>query len=610
MNEKRVHFLTFVFLVLFIVLLARGLFLSSIGEGPQSLSERIFSIYPSRGIIYDSNGIPLVNNFQKIYYYFDVPYFKRVLAIGRTSEETVLKQIEDVFGIPVDEMKKKLNASGIIRVGSSEIEPLQIDKPLSIFVSVDTVSSRSILYPNMRQIIGKTDSFGSGINGIEKQFDQRLSPISVGEISYERFDRYNRLGDITGIKEPEDGKPVQLSIDLRLQDILQDALDKAKVEFNAESAQGIIMETKTGKIAAMYSTLGWEAPIMSVFEAGSAMKPFAFASGLKYHLLSPEDTFDCKGKIKPYPSLPTIINDTHVHGEIDTKEALANSCNVATIEIALEFLEKMGNWAFYNEFVELGFGQKTGIEIPGEVSGIIHEPSTWNMLTGIQMSIGQGIAVTALQLTAAINTLANGGIYISPTILKERQNNENRHRVYQQEVAKTITEMMIETVESGSGKLARIKGLPIAAKTGTAQKAIQGNGYSHELYVSSFVGFFPADNPAYTMLISLDEPKGEVYYGGDVAAPAFKEVVEQIIDIITRPTTKNTENILVQPWKFPDLTNLSKKDVYDVLETLAIDSDQLTIIGEGLVADQQPAPETPVGEVEEIIVYLEPLEVE
>ncbi|MEA1883001.1 MAG: penicillin-binding transpeptidase domain-containing protein [Thermotogota bacterium] len=586
------------------------MFLSSIGEKSQSLSERKFSIYPSRGIIYDSNRIPLVNNHQKIYYYFDVPYFKRVLEIGRTSEETVLKQIEEIFGIPVDEMKKKLNASGIIRVGSSEIEPLQIDKPLSIFVSVDTVSSRSILYPNMRQIIGKTDSFGSGINGIEKQFDQRLSPISAGEISYERFDRYNRLGDITGIKEPEDGKPIQLSIDLRLQDILQEALEGARQEFNSESAQGIIMETKTGKIAAMYSTLGWEAPIMSVFEAGSAMKPFAFASALKYNLLTPEDTFNCKGKIKPYPSLPTIINDTHAHGEINTKEALANSCNVATIEIALNFLEEMGNWAYYNEFKELCFGKKTGIEMPGEVSGIIHEPSTWNMLTGIQMSIGQGIAVTAIQLIAAVNTIANEGVYIAPTILKDRQNGDNLHRVYQRDVAKTITEMMIETVESGTGKQAKVKGLPIAAKTGTAQKAIPGIGYSHELYVSSFVGFFPADNPVYTMFISLDEPKGEVYYGGDVAAPAFKEVVEQIIDIITRPTAKNAENILVQSWKFPDLTNFTKKDVYDVLETLSIDTEHLTIVGEGLVVDQHPKPETPIGEVEDITIYLERLEVE
>jgi len=248
--------------------------------------------------------------------------------------------------------------------------------------------------------------------------------------------------------------------------------------------------------------------------------------------------------------------------------------------------------------------------MPGEVSGIVHEPSTWNMLTGIQMSIGQGIAVTALQLTAAINTIANEGVYIAPTILKDRQNDEHRHRVYQEDVAKMITDMMIETVESGSGQLARIKGLPIAAKTGTAQKAIPGIGYSDELYVSSFVGFFPADNPVYTMLISLDEPKGEVYYGGDVAAPAFKQVVEKIINIITRPAAKNTENILVQPWKFPDLTNFSRKDVYDVLDTLSINPERLTIIGEGLVVEQQPAPETPIGEVGEITVYLEPLEVD
>ena len=610
MNEKRVRFLTFFFLILFVVLLVRGLYLSSTGEGQRSLSERKFSIYPSRGIIYDSNGIPLVNNHQRVYYYFDVPYFKRVLEIGRTSEEAVLKQIEDTFAIPVDEMKKKLDTSGIIRIGSSEMEPLQIDKPLSIFVSVDTVSKRTILYPIMRQIIGQTDAFGSGMNGIEKQFDQHLSPISAGEISYERFDRYNRLGDITDIREPIDGKPITLSIDLRLQDILQESLVKACEAFNAKSAQAILMETKTGKIAAMYSTLGWEAPIMSIFEPGSAMKPFTFASALKYHLITPDDTFLCKGKIKPYPSLPTIINDTHVHGEINTKDALAHSCNVATIEIALKFLEQMGNWAFYDEFKELGFGRQTGIEMPGEVSGILHDPNTWNMLTGIQMSIGQGIAVTAMQLICAINTLANDGVYIAPTILQERRNDENTHRVYQSDVAGQITDMMIETVASGSGQLAKVKGLAIAAKTGTAQKAIPGIGYSHELYTSSFVGYFPANDPIYTLLVSLDEPIGEVYYGGDVAAPAFKEIVEAIVAIITRPEKKNTENILVQPWKFPDLTYFSKKDVYDVLQTLSIEPDRLIIIGEGLVVKQEPAPETPIGEVENITVYLEPLEVD
>jgi len=270
----------------------------------------------------------------------------------------------------------------------------------------------------------------------------------------------------------------------------------------------------------------------------------------------------------------------------------------------------MGNWAFYDEFKELGFGEKSGIEMPGEVGGILHEPSSWNMLTGIQMSIGQGIAVTALQLTAAVNTLANDGVYISPTILRARQADEDLHRVYQSDVAHEITDMMIETVESGSGQLARIKGLPIAAKTGTAQKAIPGIGYSKQLYVSSFVGFFPADDPIYTMLISLDEPIGKVYYGGDVAAPAFKQIVEEIIAIITRPEKKNPESILVQPWKFPDLTYFSKKDVYDVLETISIDPDLLTIIGEGLVVKQEPAPETPIGEVDRITVYLEPLEVD
>jgi len=608
-NEKRVYFITFAFLILFIVLLTRGFLLSFQGQDNQVLSERRYSIYPSRGIIYDTNGIPLVNNLQRVFYYFDLPYFKRVAQTGRVDEDRVLKQIEEVFGIAQEEMKKKLETTGIIRIGSSEIEPIQIEKPLSIFVSVDTVSNRSSLYPYMNQIIGKTDSFGSGINGIEKQFNYSLSAKSEGEISYEKFERYNRLGDITGIKEPINGEPVFLSIDLRIQRLLQQTLERAKVEYEALSALGVVMETKTGKIVGMYSSLGWEAPIMSIFEPGSAMKPFTFASAFKYNLLSEDDTFNCKGKIKPFPSLPTIINDTHSHGEINTKDALAKSCNVATIEIGLNLLEKMGNWTFYDEMKRLGFGQKSGMEMPGEVGGILHKPDDWNMLTGIQMSIGQGIAVTAIQLLAAINTLANDGVYISPSILKNRLNPENLHRVYQSDVAKTITDMMIETVESGSAQLSKIKGLKIAAKTGTAQKAIAG-GYSHEKYISSLTGFFPAEAPIYSILVSLDEPRGEFYYGGDVAAPAFKQIVEGIVEIITNPGETTVETILVQPWKLPDFKNFSKKDVYDILEKLSISPFRVTIKGKGLVARQEPIAGTPIEDVESITVYLEPLKVD
>lgn len=609
MNVKRVYLLTFVFLILFIILLARGLFLSVRGDQTDNLPNKKYQISSTRGIIYDTNGIPLVNNLQKTYYYFDIAYFKRVLELGRVNEDKIYEQLESLFDITESEIKSRFIGPNIMRVGTNDGEPISIPKPLSIFISYDSVSMRNSLYPFMNQIIGKTDAFGGGINGIEKQFNKTLSPKSEGEIDYENFEVYNRLGEIKDIIEPEDGKPVQLSIDLRIQKLLANTMEKTREKFDAESAQGVIMETKTGKIVGMYSTLGWEAPIMSVYEPGSSMKPFTFAIALKYNILEMDRMFHCSGKIKPFANLPTIINCTHVHNDIDTKDALAHSCNVATVEIGLDLLEEMGNWTFYDELKTLGFGQKSGIEMPGEVDGILHSPNDWNMLTGIQMGIGQGIAVTAVQLCAAVNVLANDGYYISPTILAQRENDKNYHKVYQEDVIANMNDMMVETVETGTGQESKIKGIKIAAKTGTAQKAGIG-GYEDGKYVSSFTGFFPADNPAYTMLISVDEPKGDVYYGGDVAAPAFREITAGIISLITTPEQSMPEKILVQTWKMPDFTNYTKKDIYDIIENLDISISQVEIRGEGIVKEQFPAPGTNIEDIDKVILTLDAAEVD
>jgi len=608
-NAKRVYLLTFVFLILFLILLARGLFLSVQGDQTDNLPNKKYQIASTRGIIYDANGIPLVNNLQKTYYYFDIAYYKRVLELGRVNEKKIYEQLESLFDITESELKSRFIGPNIMRVGTNDGDPMSIPKPLSIFISYDTVSIRNSLYPFMNQIIGKTDSFGGGINGIEKQFNKVLSPKSEGEIDYENFEIYNRLGEIRDIVEPENGKPVQLSIDLRMQKLLYSTLEKTREQFDAESAQGVLMETKTGKIVGMYSTLGWEAPIMSVYEPGSAMKPFTFAMALKYNILEMDRMFHCTGKVKPFADLPTIINCTHVHGDINTTEALSQSCNVATVEIALDVLEEMGNWTFYDELKTLGFGSKSGIEMPGEVNGILHSPNDWNRLTGIQMGIGQGIAVTAVQLCAAMNTIANDGYYISPTILAQRENEENYHKVYQEDVIEKLHGMMIETVKTGTGLEAQVKGLTVAAKTGTAQKAGPG-GYVDGKYVSSFIGFFPAENPVYTLLISVDEPKGDLYYGGDVAAPAFREITSGIIDLITTPEQTLPEKILVQTWKLPDFTNYTKKDVYDIVENLDISISQVEIRGEGIVKEQFPAAGTSIEDIDRVVLILDSAEVD
>lgn len=604
MNEKRVNLVTAVLLILLLFLLVRGLSLSISRPEPGSLPVKNIPIFPQRGLVLDSGGAPLVINAHKYFYYLDVKYFSDNLARGKVQADLFFEQVYTLFQKTRPQLEEKMRTMAFVPLGVSESAVLEIPRPAALYISIDHRDERSVLYPELVQIIGKVDSYGSGVNGLERAFDSTLASRDVGQIYYERFNNYARLGEILAVHPPVDGQNVRTSIDLTLQQILSKRLHEGVTTYGAKSATGVLIETKTGKVRALYSTSGLNEAVISVFEPGSALKPFIFASAMKYNLLDDDETFFCTGKIKPFPDLSTIINDTHVHHEIQTPDALAHSCNVATIQIALRFLEEMGDWTWYRELRLAGFGDLTGVEYPGEVKGILHTPATWNRLTGIQMGIGQGIAVTALQLTASFNIFANNGIYISPTLLEDRVNPRNERRVYPESVVKRIVAMLHKTVTSGTATGARSRLTDSAGKTGTAQKAYAGKGYVKGKYVSSFIGFFPVEDPMYTMLISLDEPQGDIYYGGDISAPIFKNVVEDYLTILETAASLKTEPIVFKSWKMPDFRGLTRKDAIDILAKLEIPPQKVRFEGEGVIISQSPAEETPIHTVDEIVLTL------
>jgi cell division protein FtsI (penicillin-binding protein 3) len=165
--------------------------------------------------------------------------------------------------------------------------------------------------------------------------------------------------------------------------------------------------------------------------------------------------------------------------------------------------------------------------------------------------------------------------------------------------------MMVEVVESGTGKLAKIRGLPIAGKTGTATKPLPGGGgYSSDRFMSSFLGFFPADDPIYTILVSLDEPQGSLYYSSDIAAPVFQKIVYDVIDALKAPDHQSPEPLIYRSWKMPSFIGLTVKDVIDLCSDMGIDLSKISVVGSGLVKQQYPAPETPIEWVDEVIVHL------
>jgi len=605
-NEKRVSILTGIFLIFLTILLFRSFFLSLEGGSSSVIPNKYLSLYSTRGIIYDSNGIPLVSNSHKFFYYFDTGYYKKVLAEGKVKPEIMFEQISKYFDFTSDNYDEKSEDSAFILLGISETEKYNLPYPLSLFVAIDHRNERNLLYSSFSEIIGKVDSFGSGINGIEAQFDKELSPKKTGKLEYQSLGKYSRLGDEQNLDQPQNGEDVKISVDLNMQNFLKQCTEEGKEKYNAKSVQGIILESKTGKVKASYSTLGWNAPVMGIYEPGSAIKPFTFALSHKYGLLREDWIFNCKGKIKPYPEYDIVIGDTHVHGEVDLNSAMSKSCNVATIEIALDFFEKMDEWTFYQGFLDLGFGNKSGIEFPKEVSGIVHSPNNWNLITGVQMSFGHGMAVTALQLAAAFNVFATGGIYIPPTLLDTRKDNRKERVVFTNETVERINKMLVETVEIGTGKAARISGLKIAGKTGTAEIAYPGEGYIDGKYNSSFVAFFPAEDPVYTIVLTVEEPDGEIYYGGDVAAPIFKNVVEKMIKYLEKPNKKDPDPIVLKGWKFPDLKGFTRKDVLDIVKVLELDEDNVKLIGDGVVVEQSPKAGTSIYDIKDILIKFEP----
>ncbi len=605
MSVPRVRLITLLFLCAIVVLLGRSLFLTLQGDPISSIPISRVQIYPSRGLILDNSGIPLVENHRRYFYYFDCGFFRTLIDQKRVNVDEVIEQIVAVFSMDRMLFLEQYPRSSFILLGVFDQEIRGIERPLSLFVSLDQRSARTVLYPELAQIIGRVDTYGAGLSGIELQMDSILSPNSIGLVDYERMGSYQRYGRITDIQPSTDGEDIHLSISLVLQQILAERIEEAKLQYQAKEASGLIIETSTGKVRALYSTMGWNSLIMNIYEIGSAIKPLFFGMAMKYGVLDFEKEYRCTGKIQPFPDLHYTISDTYAHGVLGVTEGLAHSCNVVTIEIAKLLMEELGDWTIFHELQRMGFGSKTGIELPGEVVGILHRPNDWNRLTGVQMSIGYGLAMTQLQLVMAINAIANDGMYISPTVLEQRINPIQERLVFQPTVNKILTDMMVEVVESGTGKLAKIRGLPIAGKTGTATKPLPGGGgYSSDRFMSSFIGFFPADDPVYTILVSLDEPQGSLYYSSDIAAPVFQKIVYDVIDALKDPDHQSPEPLIYRSWNMPSFIGLTVKDVLDLCSDLGIDLSKISVVGSGLVKQQYPAPETPIEWVDEVIVHL------
>ena len=388
------------------------------------------------------------------------------------------------------------------------------------------------------QLLGLTNIDEEGKEGIELQYDSSLRGITgVKRILRDKHNRH--IENIKIIKSPKSGTDLTLSIDLRLQHIAHRALERAIIENKAYSGSVILVDAPRGEILAIANYPSYDnnetfslnpdsmrnRAIIDMYEPGSSIKPFILAravdSGL-YDLASLIDT-------SPVNIGSRTIRDTRELGEVDLATVLMKSSNAGMSRIGLS-LESDALWEMMSDF---GFGSYVTDGFPGESRGRLHHHTEWGEIGKATMSYGYGITVTPIQLAQAYSVIANNGLY-TPLSLRKGLSNESK-RVINEDTAEALLSMLEKVVEDGTSKKAAVNGYRIGGKSGTAWKTSGSGGYSTDRYRSIFAGIAPIDDPRLVAVVFIEEPTGEFYYGGDVAAPVFSEIISQSLQLLSIP---------------------------------------------------------------------------
>jgi len=351
--------------------------------------------------------------------------------------------------------------------------------------------------------------------------------------------------------QPHDGLNVVLTIDAAVQNILESSLADAMQKHTPASITGIVMRPSTGEILAMVTLPNYDpnkpdtiSPdtrnrvITDVVEPGSTFKIVVVSGALNEGVVRLNDQFDCEQGHFAYAG--RVLHDHEPFGMLTTEGIITKSSNIGAAKIGI----KLGQDKLYDYASDFGFGQRTGISLPGEVGGILHPVKDWTKVSVAQIPMGQGVAVTRLQMLMAMAALANDGWLMRPLLvscLEDRNGNvvqKYEPQRVRQVVSDSADKEMIEALKTvvspdGTAAGAAMKNYTVAGKTGTAQK-VENGVYVHDKYVASFIGFFPADNPQLCISIVMDEPK-EGYYGGQVCGPVFRDVAERCASYLNIP---------------------------------------------------------------------------
>jgi cell division protein FtsI/penicillin-binding protein 2 len=560
-NYRRKCEAVFLFFLLFLIICAfrliyiqifRSNYLADIARKQHNL---FAEIEPFRGIIYDCNMKPQTLNLPA-----DSLYAAPNM-MSNAQKESAITQLSGVLNLNQDYLRDRLSRKKAFiwlkrKLSLQEVEEV---KKLKIrHLGFVRESKRS--YPNTylaSQIIGFAGLDNTGLEGIELYLDEYLKG-TAGWGLFLRDARQSKLDVYEKMVLPKDGMDIVLTIDQVVQYIAERELDKAFRTYNAKGASIIVMDPYTGRILAMANRPSYDLnehknvskdqkrnrAICDLFEPGSVFKIVTASAALEEKKLSEEDKIFCENGA--YRVANHTLHDHVPHGWLTFREVIEKSSNIGTTKIA----QTLGADVVYKYIRLFGFGTKLGIDLPGEISGMIKEPRYWSKTSIGAIPIGHEVGVTALQLVSALSAIANGGELMRPYIIEEIRDRQGRvvkknspvliRRVVSEETAARVAKMLTGVVEEGTGKMAQMQGLTSAGKTGTAQKIEPGGGYSHNKFIASFIGFAPAQDPVVTIIVSLDEPR-PYYFGGVVAAPVFKSVAADVVRYLKTKQAVSTQ---------------------------------------------------------------------
>jgi cell division protein FtsI (penicillin-binding protein 3) len=626
-NHRRLVIAKIIFLVLFFVIGGRAFQLQVLqGDKLMRLGQRQhlkeWIVLPKRGAFIDRAGEPLALSMESQSVY---------VRPHRIQEaDKVSYRLGEILNLRAAEVRQKIGSEKPFVWIKRQVSSAEADKIQALNLDgIGMFYEPNRYYPQGQlagQVIGFVGRDSEGLEGLELKYNDYIRGETGSSITErDALGRRVLVEGVVGLQIPP-GSDIHLTLDTSIQHMAEKELEGAVLKYRAKAGIAIVVDPRTGEVLALanypsfdpnqYMKLSAEQrrnrAVTDSFEPGSTFKTILAAAALEEEIVGKDDLFYCEmGK---YPFAGKIIHDTHPHGWLSFAKILQVSSNIGFTKVA----EKVKKERYFKYIEKFGFGQATGIDVPGEVPGLVRKPQTWSAIDLATHAFGQGISTTPFQMVMAYAAIANGGFLMQPyvtqrivsprgEVLLENQPHVVR-RVISEKNAKLLASMLRDvTNEGGTGTMANIEGFEVAGKTGTAQKADPMHGGYSKKRVASFVGFVPAHDPRLAALIIIDEPESQVY-GGVVAAPVFRNVIQGALRRLAvapekatpvTATAKQMDSMALRPVKrsdssaspelssdaMPSFIGLSFREALEKAQILKL---KVRLQGSGYVVKQTP----------------------